>query len=98
MDPQAALDDLEIAFDEAVTAYFERVLPCFLTAHLRGGGYTLVAEMMLHIDGPAAPAWIRENHPPEGQARVFGPWYLAAAKSGPGLTNRLEHRAWFTPR
>ena len=46
--PHAAL---ETAFDKAVAAYFERVLPCFLTAHLRGGGYTLLAEMMRAHDG-----------------------------------------------
>lgn len=47
-DPAVAA--LQPIFDAASATYFERVLPCFLTAHLRGGGYTLLAKMMYAHD------------------------------------------------
>lgn len=42
---------IDAFFEYAVQRYFEVVLPCFLTAHYRGGGYGLVAEMLAAHDG-----------------------------------------------
>lgn len=42
---------IDACFAYAVDRYFDEILPRFLTAHYRGGGYGLVAEMLAAHDG-----------------------------------------------